>query len=68
MNHHSACLGDENTDGNFSCTVLPFGANSTKFDALVVVDQFFCEGPAFVNAVISMVTMAPPEVQKWLKH
>jgi hypothetical protein len=55
MNHHSACFGDKDMNGTFSRTVLPFGSNSTESDALVVVDQFLCEGSAFVNAIISMV-------------
>ena len=55
MEHHGSGTVDNNSDGTFSHTILPMGADSTEANGLVVVGQFFSEGSALVDAIVCVV-------------
>ncbi len=55
MNHHCSGSGHHNADGSFSNSILPLGTHSAEPNALVSECQFFSEGLALVDAVVSVV-------------
>ena len=55
MDHHCVSLGDDNADGRFTHSILPFGSNTAVTDGLVVRKDLVNECLALKYAVVSVV-------------
>jgi hypothetical protein len=55
MKHHSSSTRDNNTDGAFGHTVLPFGTNTTETNSLDIGVNFMVKALAIEDTVVGMV-------------
>ena len=55
VDHHGVSARNNDSDGAFGSTILPFSTNSTELDTLPMVEDLFDECLALVNTIVSMI-------------